>query len=132
MSLDDKFHPSYNDLNEPYDKDLKQKLVEGGIKNSKNFPRIFYEFSLIFLGVDNLLAHHMAHLFIRDPLVIYRDKLSIDDEKFSDHFEVTSPKNNNIIFRTYNQPTGKPSASNPLHPIQASDGVSSSARWKCS
>jgi len=38
-------------------------------------------------GIDELLARHIAHLFIRDPLVIYRDKLAIDDEKNSDHFE---------------------------------------------
>jgi glutamate--cysteine ligase catalytic subunit len=40
------------------------------------------------LGVDELLARHIAHLFIRDPLVIYRDKLKLDDENRSDHFEV--------------------------------------------
>jgi len=29
----------------------------------------------------------MAHLFIRDPLVIYEGKVEIDDHKLSDHFE---------------------------------------------
>jgi len=38
-------------------------------------------------GVDETLAKHIAHLFIRDPLVIYSDKIKIDDEKASDHFE---------------------------------------------
>lgn len=28
-----------------------------------------------------------AHLFIRDPLVIYEDKIVLDDETHSDHFE---------------------------------------------
>uniref|UniRef100_A0A6B2L0C0 Glutamate--cysteine ligase n=1 Tax=Arcella intermedia TaxID=1963864 RepID=A0A6B2L0C0_9EUKA len=38
-------------------------------------------------GIDHLLAEHIAHLFIRDPLVIYNDKIEIDDEQFTDHFE---------------------------------------------
>ncbi|OTF81550.1 glutamate-cysteine ligase-like protein [Euroglyphus maynei] len=33
------------------------------------------------------LAKHIAHLFIRDPLVIFKEKLNIDDTKESDHFE---------------------------------------------
>lgn len=50
-----------------YDKDVYQKLIEN--------------------GVDSLLSKHFAHLFIRDPLVIYSDKIEIDDEKNTDHFE---------------------------------------------
>ncbi|KJE91807.1 glutamate-cysteine ligase, variant [Capsaspora owczarzaki ATCC 30864] len=38
-------------------------------------------------GVDHLLAQHVAHLFIRDPLVVYRERLNQDDENESDHFE---------------------------------------------
>jgi hypothetical protein len=38
-------------------------------------------------GVDILLARHLAHLFIRDPLVIYDGKLELDDTQTSDHFE---------------------------------------------
>jgi glutamate--cysteine ligase catalytic subunit len=43
--------------------------------------------TLIAAGVDELLARHVAHLFIRDPLVIYSDKIELDDEQHSDHFE---------------------------------------------
>jgi glutamate--cysteine ligase catalytic subunit len=39
-------------------------------------------------GVDDMLAKHYAHLFIRDPLVIFAEMLDLDDEKSSDHFEV--------------------------------------------
>lgn len=38
-------------------------------------------------GVDDVLAAHVAHLFIRDPLVIYRERIEIDDSKMTDHFE---------------------------------------------
>ena len=38
-------------------------------------------------GVDHHLARHVAHLFIRDPLVIYRELLHQEDTTSSDHFE---------------------------------------------
>jgi len=38
-------------------------------------------------GVDELLANHIAHLFIRDPLVIFSELIDQDDEKSADHFE---------------------------------------------
>ncbi len=31
-------------------------------------------------GVDHLMAQHVAHLFIRDPIVLYRETLNVDDE----------------------------------------------------
>lgn len=37
--------------------------------------------------IDPYLARHLAHLFIRDPLVIYRESLLQDDAKDMDHFE---------------------------------------------
>ena len=43
---------------------------------------------LIDAGFDDMLAKHYAHLFIRDPLVIFGEMLELDDEKCSDHFEV--------------------------------------------
>jgi glutamate--cysteine ligase catalytic subunit len=53
-----------------YDKDIYRKLTND--------------------GVDDLLARHLAHLFIRDPLVIFEELLDQDDEQSSDHFEVSS------------------------------------------
>lgn len=49
------------------DKDLKKRLVDG--------------------GMDDLLATHFAHLFIRDPIVIFAEDLKELDLSKTDHFE---------------------------------------------
>lgn len=64
---DDRLRPEYNDLDLVYDEQTRARLVEG--------------------GVDELLARHVAHLFIRDPLALYGELIELDDEKSSDHFE---------------------------------------------
>ncbi|TPX63001.1 glutamate---cysteine ligase [Powellomyces hirtus] len=61
------YKDEYNDLDTVYDKDIYRQLVDG--------------------GVDDLLAKHYAHLFIRDPLVVFQELLEQDDELSSDHFE---------------------------------------------
>lgn len=38
-------------------------------------------------GVDDPIAKHIAHLFIRDPITLYEEKLHQDNEKETDHFE---------------------------------------------
>lgn len=38
-------------------------------------------------GVDTRLSRHIAHLFIRDPLVMYDKMIDIDDTTHTDHFE---------------------------------------------
>jgi len=38
-------------------------------------------------GVDETLARHVAHLFNRDPLVIFSDRVHLDDEHDVDHWE---------------------------------------------
>lgn len=38
-------------------------------------------------GIDSAMANHISHLFIRDPLVVFEEKLAIDDEIETDHFE---------------------------------------------
>lgn len=43
--------------------------------------------SLIENGIDTPLANHISHLFIRDPLVVFKEKLDINDEEETDHFE---------------------------------------------
>ena len=40
------------------------------------------------IGIDELLSKHIAHLFIRDPIVIFSELLDQDDSKSTDHFEV--------------------------------------------
>ncbi|KAK3573635.1 hypothetical protein QTP86_029980 [Hemibagrus guttatus] len=42
---------------------------------------------LLDAGIDKLLAQHIAHLFIRDPLSLFEEKINLDDENESDHFE---------------------------------------------
>jgi hypothetical protein len=53
-----------------YDKEIYQKLRDN--------------------GVDDKLSKHVAHLFIRDPLVIFKELLNVDDSESSDHFEVNA------------------------------------------
>mmetsp|Transcript_43278 Transcript_43278/g.92623 ORF Transcript_43278/g.92623 Transcript_43278/m.92623 type:complete len:689 (-) Transcript_43278:326-2392(-) len=38
-------------------------------------------------GVDANLAQHIAHLFNRDPLVMFGDRMDLDDERDVDHWE---------------------------------------------
>jgi len=38
-------------------------------------------------GLDNKLASHIAHLFIRDPLVQFSETIDQDDSASMDHFE---------------------------------------------
>lgn len=64
----------YNDVPVAFDHDIYKQLLEGG--------KIVIE-----IGVDELLAKHYAHLFIRDPLVIYRELLQQNNEESTDHFE---------------------------------------------
>ncbi len=49
------------------DEELKERLKEG--------------------GMDDLLATHFAHLFIRDPIVIFNEDLKTLDLNKTDHFE---------------------------------------------
>ncbi|KAG7395399.1 hypothetical protein PHYBOEH_003798 [Phytophthora boehmeriae] len=57
----------YNDVEVPYDEKSYDTLIKA--------------------GVDRLLALHISHLFIRDPLVIYQQRLHLDNEHETDHFE---------------------------------------------
>eukprot|EP01091_Cochliopodium_minus_P004933 TRINITY_DN1483_c0_g2_i1.p1 TRINITY_DN1483_c0_g2~~TRINITY_DN1483_c0_g2_i1.p1 ORF type:complete len:652 (+),score=178.00 TRINITY_DN1483_c0_g2_i1:63-2018(+) len=62
------FSPKYNDITIVKNEEVYEKLVKEE-------------------GMDELLAQHISHLWIRDPLVVYSDKIEIEDEKQSDHFE---------------------------------------------
>ncbi|MEE6476612.1 hypothetical protein FKM82_011143 [Ascaphus truei] len=57
----------YNDLDLTIDKEIYKQLTAEGI--------------------DHLLAEHIAHLFIRDPLTLFEEKIHLDDANESDHFE---------------------------------------------
>ncbi|XP_028915080.1 glutamate--cysteine ligase catalytic subunit [Ornithorhynchus anatinus] len=57
----------YNDIDLTIDKEIYEQLLKEGI--------------------DHLLAQHIAHLFIRDPLTLFEEKIHLDDANESDHFE---------------------------------------------
>ncbi|KAJ2338435.1 glutamate--cysteine ligase, partial [Coemansia sp. RSA 2618] len=79
-SDDGLFKPEYNDLELVYDHDIHGHLVDSGI--------------------DELLAKHIAHLFIRDPLVIFEELLDQDDSVSADHFEnIQSTNWQNVRFK---------------------------------
>ncbi|KAG1798316.1 glutamate-cysteine ligase-domain-containing protein [Suillus variegatus] len=59
--------PEYNDAHVPYNEGIFQRLRNHGI--------------------DEMLAKHVAHLFIRDPLVIFSETINQDDTTSNDHFE---------------------------------------------
>jgi glutamate--cysteine ligase catalytic subunit len=44
-------------------------------------------FLVIFSGIDKHMAQHIAHLFIRDTIILYKEKLDQNDEEDVDHFE---------------------------------------------
>ncbi|KAG8928419.1 hypothetical protein FRC02_006912, partial [Tulasnella sp. 418] len=67
LSQDPSNKPEYNDVTFQYDQEIYSRLYNN--------------------GVDDVLAKHIAHLFIRDPLVIFSDKIDQDDKTSSDHFE---------------------------------------------
>ncbi|XP_002168552.2 glutamate--cysteine ligase catalytic subunit isoform X1 [Hydra vulgaris] len=55
-----------------------------------DMPIFYHEEHLKLLldgGIDEQLAKHVAHLFTRDPLAVYEEKLHISDEDEVDHFE---------------------------------------------
>jgi len=68
---------SFNDVNAPFDAVAYQTLIED--------------------GVDKVLAHHIAHLFVRDPLVAYDGQIEIDDEASTAHFESIQSTNWNSV-----------------------------------
>lgn len=68
---------SYNDIPIPCDEDAYKRLLDG--------------------GVDPLLAQHVAHLFIREPLVIYKEKVDQDNSVSTDHFENIQSTNWNTV-----------------------------------
>jgi len=60
--------PEYNDNDVPFDEDIFDRLTKEN-------------------DIDELLAKHISHLFIRDPIVIFQETVHQDDKGSSDHFE---------------------------------------------
>ncbi|KZF19653.1 putative glutamate-cysteine ligase Gcs1 [Xylona heveae TC161] len=67
IAQDPRLRPEYLDPDLVTDEKLKARLIEG--------------------GMDELLATHFAHLFIRDPIVIFSEDLLELDLNKTDHFE---------------------------------------------
>lgn len=67
ISQDLRSRPEYMDPDLIVDEELKQKLMHG--------------------GMDEVLATHFAHLFIRDPIVIFNEDLKELDKDGANHFE---------------------------------------------
>ncbi|KAF2746241.1 GCS-domain-containing protein [Sporormia fimetaria CBS 119925] len=67
ISEDPRLRPEYLDPNLVFDPAIKSRLIEG--------------------GMDPLLATHFAHLFIRDPIVVFAEDLQTLDLSKADHFE---------------------------------------------
>ncbi|CEJ93038.1 Putative Glutamate-cysteine ligase [[Torrubiella] hemipterigena] len=67
ISNDSRLRQEYMDPNLVYDPEIKTKLMDG--------------------GMDDRLATHFAHLFIRDPIVIFEEDLQELDLTKTDHFE---------------------------------------------
>lgn len=42
---------------------------------------------LLCSGVDPILSRHVAHLFTRDPLVMFEGSVHVDDTSTTEHFE---------------------------------------------
>lgn len=66
----DFFSRSYNDTEVPVNKNVLNRLLENDIS-----------------PMDYDLAKHFAHLYVRDPLVIFEESLDQDNNHSTDHFE---------------------------------------------
>ncbi|KAI6242247.1 Glutamate--cysteine ligase [Aphelenchoides fujianensis] len=64
---------AYNDIPLEHDPKILQQLIEGGI--------------------DEHLAKHIAHMFIRDPLQVFKERVEQDDTKSTEHFETIQSSN---------------------------------------
>lgn len=76
-------------------------------------------------GIDEMLARHIAHLFIRDALVSYNDYASYSDTETSEHFEVGSCS----FFkrRIFSRPTGRVCDGN----LQLLEVLWKPGEWNC-
>lgn len=61
------YKASYNDLNTPINEEVYNQLIKA--------------------GMDEDLSRHFAHLFIRDPLVLFSERIDQDNNDSMDHFE---------------------------------------------
>lgn len=75
--MSDALSSRYNDVEVEVDEQVKESLLAN--------------------GMDELLATHIAHLFVRDPLVVFKEHIEIDDALRTDHFENLQSTNWNSV-----------------------------------
>ena len=66
----------YNDLNYP----VNEKMMEYAEKQAKTLGK----------ELDDRLKRHLGFLFLQDPMVVFSDKIYVDDSQTTNHFEVLS------------------------------------------
>ncbi|KAG4306520.1 hypothetical protein PORY_000508 [Pneumocystis oryctolagi] len=72
--------PKYNNIELVVNENIKKKLLDN--------------------GVDELLANHISHLFIRDPLVVFSNSLVQNNQTQFEHFEnIQSTNWNSVRFK---------------------------------
>lgn len=59
--------------------------------NEKVYTRLMDE------GIDERLAEHVAHLYVRQPLVIFTDRIEVDNTATTEHFENIQSTNWNTV-----------------------------------
>nr|XP_018262051.1 glutamate-cysteine ligase catalytic subunit [Kwoniella dejecticola CBS 10117]OBR84209.1 glutamate-cysteine ligase catalytic subunit [Kwoniella dejecticola CBS 10117] len=67
LSNDERNKPEYHDVEAPINEGVRRRLLDHGL--------------------DDKLSSHIAHLFIRDPLVQFSETIDQDDDSSMDHFE---------------------------------------------
>jgi len=94
ISEDPRNRPEYNDNPFPHDKGVYERLKTHG---SLCHIQASHKYTNRVSGLPDLLAKHFAHLFIRDPLVVFSETIDQDDAKSTDHFEVRRPACNEYL-----------------------------------
>ena len=82
----------YNDIEAPYDQAIFDRLQQHGTPSYFTIADVNTrrpdKRRCVDPGIDSILAKHVSHLFIRDPIVIFSETIDQDDENSNDHFEV--------------------------------------------
>lgn len=101
ISNDERNLPEYHDIHVPMDESVRQRLLDHGALPFLPSPQVLsrppaynpnpalirFADARLFAGLDDKIASHIAHLFIRDPLVQFNETIEQDDSASMDHFE---------------------------------------------
>jgi len=80
---------------------LYQELRDGGKERVREREGERNNVRISFSGLDDLLAKHIAYLFIRDPLILYNTNLEQDPETDTNHYEVNACNAPNLLVLSY-------------------------------